>query len=348
MADPKGSVRAHPAPLICFYIFPGHAMIDLAGPLSAFKMPDEIVDPGHYELAVVSRLGGPIPSIEGVKVMSLSENGRPVDTLVVVGGSSVFDLKEPEFAAVRGLAQTARRITSVCTGAFLLAGAGLLNGRRATTHWAHAEQLAHRYPSVHVESDRIFVQDGPVWSSAGVTAGIDLALALIEDDYGPDLAHTIARHMVVPFRRRGGQSQYSELLSLDPLSDRVARTLQFAQAHLAENLTVERLASIACLSPRQFGRAFHEATGETPATAIERLRVEAAKARVETGREPIEAIAASIGFADPERMRRAFIRRFGHSPQALRRAARGGNAAERDAETAHNDLESAPPTPSRH
>lgn len=323
-------------------------MIDLAGPLSAFKIPDEIIGPGYYETAVLSRLGGPITSAEGVNVMSLSENGRPVDTLVVVGGPGVFGLEEPEFTAVREQARTARRVTSVCTGAFLLAGTGLLNGRRATTHWAHAEQLARRYPSVHVESDRIFVQDGPMWSSAGVTAGIDLALALIEADYGPELAHAVARHMVVPVRRRGGQSQYSELLSLDPLSDRIARTLQFAQAHLTENLTVERLASIACLSPRQFGRAFHEATSETPAAAIERLRVEAAKARVENGREPIEAIAASVGFADPERMRRAFVRRFGHSPQASRRAARGGNAVERGAKTAHNDLESAPPTPSRH
>jgi transcriptional regulator GlxA family with amidase domain len=319
-------VRAHPPPLICFYVFPGHAMLDLAGPLAAFKLPDQISRPGHYEIAVLSRLGGPIPSCEGVDVMSLPDSARPADTLVVVGGPRVCDLEDPEFAAVRAHAQTARRVTSVCTGAFLLAGAGLLDRRRATTHWAFAEQLARSFPSVHVESDRIFVQDGPVWSSAGITAGIDLALALIEDDYGPDLAHAIARHLVVPFRRRGGQSQYSEMLSLDPLSDRIARTLQFAQAHLVENLTVERLASIACLSPRQFGRAFHDATGETPATAIERLRAEEAKARVETGREPIEAIATSVGFGDPERMRRAFIRRFGDSPQALRRAARGGGA----------------------
>jgi transcriptional regulator GlxA family with amidase domain len=340
--------HTHPAPLICFYVFPGHTLIDLAGPLSAFKVPDEIGRPGLYEVAVVSQSGGIIPSCEGVDVMSLSRTGRPVDTLVVAGGPGVFHLKETETAAVRAHAQSARRVTSVCTGAFLLARTGLLDGRRATTHWADAEQLARSFPSVHVESDRIFVQDGSVWSSAGATAGIDLALALIEDDHGPDLARAVARHLVVPFRRRGGQSQYSEMLSLDPLSDRIARTLQFAQVHLAENLTVERLASIACLSPRQFGRAFHDATGETPATAIERLRAEAAKARVETSREPIEAIATSVGFGDPERMRRAFIRRFGSSPQAMRRTARGGGTTTQEASTARADISDAPSTSSRH
>src|ERR1700746_374571 len=176
-------VLAHPPPLICFYVFPGHAMLDLAGPLSAFKVPDQISGPGHYETAVVSRSGGPIPSYESVDVMSLSDSGRPVDTLVVGGGPGGVCLEEPDFAAVRAQAQTARRVASVCTGAFLLASAGLLDGRRATTHWAEAERLARGFPSVQVESDRIFVQDGPVWSSAGVTAGIDLALALIEDYY---------------------------------------------------------------------------------------------------------------------------------------------------------------------
>jgi transcriptional regulator GlxA family with amidase domain len=342
------NVLAHPPPLICFYVFPGHEILDLAGPLAAFKMPDQIGGQGHYEIAVLSRSGGPIRSFEGVDVMSLSHSGRPVDTLVVVGGPGVFDLEEADFATVRVQAQTARRVTSVCTGAFLLASAGLLDGRRATTHWAEAERLARAFPSVQVESDRIFVQDGHIWSSAGVTAGIDLALALIEDDYGAELARAIARNLVVPFRGRGGQSQYSEMLSLDPLSDRIARTLMFAQAHLAENLTVERLASIACLSSRQFARAFHDATGETPATAIERLRAEAAKARVETSREPIESIATSVGFADPERMRRAFVRRFGQSPQALRRAARGRDATGQEAETARVGLAGTPPASSRH
>jgi len=308
--------------VVGFYVFPGHAMLDFAGPLSAFKVMDHVDQRRRYETVVLSKTGGPIPSAEGVDVSSVTASRSPLDTLVVIGGPGVFCLSETDFASVRGHADSARRTASVCTGAFLLAGAGLLGGRKATTHWAHAPRLAKDYPSVHVEADRIYVRDGPIWSSAGVTAGIDMSLAMIEDDYGAEVARATAHYLVVPFRRRGGQSQYSEMLAFDPPSDRIARTLVFAQAHLSEALTVERLATIACLSPRQFSRSFHNETGETPAGAIERLRAEAAKARVETGIEPIESIASSLGFLDPERMRRAFVRRFGKSPQALRRASR--------------------------
>ncbi len=316
--------------VVGFYVFPGHGLLDLAGPLSAFRVLDHIDRPGRYETVVLSRSGGPISSQEGVDIVSVTAANAPIDTLVVIGGPGVFCLEEPDFAVVREHAETARRTASVCTGAFLLAGAGLLDGRRATTHWVHARRLAKEFPSVQVEADRIYVRDGPIWSSAGITAGIDLALALIEDDCGAEIARVIAHYLVVPFRRRGGQSQYSEMLAFDPPSDRIARTLVFAQAHLSEALTVERLATIACLSPRQFSRSFHNETGETPAGAIERLRAEAAKARVETGIEPIESIAASLGFLDPERMRRAFVRRFGKSPQALRRASRLGGLAALD------------------
>ncbi|MDB5467277.1 MAG: Transcriptional regulator, AraC family with amidase-like domain [Phenylobacterium sp.] len=316
--------------VVGFYVFPGHGMLDLAGPLSAFKVLDHIDRPGRYETVVLSRTGGPVSSEEGVDVVSVTATSAPIDTLVVIGGPGVFCLEERDFAAVREYAKTARRTASVCTGAFLLAGAGLLDGRKATTHWLHAPRLAKEFPSVQVEADRIYVRDGPIWSSAGIAAGIDLALALIEDDCGAEIARAAAHYLVVPFRRRGGQSQYSEMLAFDPPSDRIAGTLVFAQAHLSETLTVERLATIACLSPRQFSRSFHHETGETPASAIERLRAEAAKARVETGIEPIESIASSLGFLDPERMRRAFVRRFGKSPQALRRASRVGAPAAPD------------------
>lgn len=317
--------------VVGFYVFPGHALLDLAGPLSAFGLMDHVGRPGLYETVVLSKTGGPIPSAEGVDVASVTASRSPLDTLVVIGGPGVFYLDETDSASVRGHADATRRTASVCTGAFLLAGAGLLSGRKATTHWLHATRLAKDYPSVHVEADRIYVRDGPIWSSAGVTAGIDMSLALIEDDYGAEVARAIAHYLVVPFRRRGGQSQYSEMLDFDPPSDRIARTLVFAQAHLSEALTVERLATIACLSPRQFSRSFHNETGETPAGAIERLRAEAARARVETGIEPIESIARSLGFLDPERMRRAFVRRFGKSPQAVRRASRSGGLAASDA-----------------
>ena len=211
------------------------------------------------------------------------------------------------------------RLASVCIGAFLLAEAGLLDGRRATTHWSCVRDLRQRFPAVTVEGDRIFVADGPVWTSAGVTAGIDLALALIETDHGRDLVRSVARELVVYHRRPGGQSQFSAMSELEPASDRMRLALAFAREHLAEPLTVERLADAARLSPRQFGRAFHRETGETPARAVERLRVEAARLRLQDGAEPVEFIARAVGFNDPERMRRAFVKRYGQPPQAVRR-----------------------------
>jgi len=224
---------------------------------------------------------------------------------------------------VRAAGAAARRAASVCTGAFLLAAAGLLDGRRATTHWRFAAELARRYPRLRVEPDHIFVRDGPVWSSAGITAGIDLAPALIGDDLGDDAAKRAARHLVVHHRRPGGQSQFSALLELDRSDGRFGALLARAREHLAEPLPVERLAARAAMSPRHFARAFAAETGATPARAIEPLRLEAARARVEGRGETIEEIAAATGFRDPERMRRAFIRAFGQPPQALRRAARG-------------------------
>lgn len=315
-------------PIIGFYIYPGYGAVCLAGALTVFNFADRVDQPGHYQTVVLSKTGGQVRSREGIEVSSVATLGRPVDTLVVIGGPGVFNVGEADFAGVRRHSDTARRTASVCTGSFLLAAAGLLNGRRATTHWAHAARLAQKFPSVQVESDRIYVRDGQYWSSAGGAACFDLALALVEDDYGSEIARRIARFLVVPFRRRGGQSQYSEMLDLDPPSDRIARTLAFARAHLHDKLTVERLATIACLSPRQFGRTFRTEIGETPAGAVERLRAEAAKARVESGSEPIQEIAASVGFLDPERMRRAFLRRFGKSPQALRRVSRLNASAE--------------------
>ena len=204
-------------------------------------------------------------------------------------------------------------------GRVLLAGAGLLDGRRATTHWSRARELQAGFPAVSVEADRIYVADGPVWTSAGVTAGIDLALALIEADHGVELARRVARELVVYHRRPGGQSQFSALSQMEPESDRMRLALAFAREHLSEPLPIERLAEAVRLSPRQFGRAFHKQTGQTPAKAIERLRVEAAHLRLQDGSEPVETIARAVGFRDPERMRRAFVARYGQPPQAIRR-----------------------------
>jgi transcriptional regulator GlxA family with amidase domain len=226
-------------------------------------------------------------------------------------------------AFVRRAAKSSRRVASVCSGTVILAAAGLLDGLRATTHWQAATFLQRKYPEICVESDRIYVKQGSIWTSAGVTAGIDLALALIEEDHGPEVAKTVARQLVVYYRRPGGQSQFSALLDFESTSDRVQQALSYARTHLRRVVSVGELAKAAGLSPRQFGRIFLAETGQTPAKAVERLRTEAAKARIEKSDEPIETIAHAVGFVDPERMRRAFVRTFGHPPQALRRIARG-------------------------
>jgi transcriptional regulator GlxA family with amidase domain len=206
-------------------------------------------------------------------------------------------------------------------GAFILGESGLLDGRRATTHWLFGKELQSRYPKVRVEVDRIFIADGQIWTSAGMTAGIDLALGLVERDLGPGKAREIARMMVLHHRRAGGQSQHSALLDIEARSDRVQASIQYARRNLSSNLSVERLAAVACLSPRQFSRLFRLETGLSPAKAVENLRLEAARFLLEQGRLPIETIAFDTGFGDRERMRRAFLRAYSQTPLSIRNAA---------------------------
>ena len=215
-----------------------------------------------------------------------------------------------------------RRIASICVGAFILGAAGLLDGRRSTTHWLFGKELQLRFPKTRVEIDRIFVGDGPIWTSAGMTAGIDLALALVESDLGPETARVAAKGLVVHHRRAGGQSQHSALLEIDAKSDRVQDALQYARRNLSKPLPVEKLAEAACLSSRQFSRVFRLETGMSPAKAIENLRLEAARFMLEQGRLPVETIARSNGFGDRERMRRSFLRAYGQTPQSIRNASR--------------------------
>lgn len=309
---------------IAFFVFPDFQLLDLVGPLAAFQLAEFVVRPAPYRPLVISERGGRVTSTSGLDVPSQRLQRQTVDTLIVVGGYGARDGDYPQarLAALRRAAGRAHRVASVCTGAFLLAKAGLLEGRRVTTHWRHAARLQREYGGVKVDGERIFIKDGSVWTSAGITAGIDLALAMIEEDFGRELSRGVAQELVVYHRRPGGQSQFSAMLALEPTSDRIRRALSFAEGNLARALPIERLAEIACLSPRQFLRAFRAETGETPAKAVERLRAEAARPRIEEGREPIERIAATVGFSDPERMRRAFLRRFGQPPQALRRLAR--------------------------
>ncbi|HEY8616421.1 GlxA family transcriptional regulator [Phenylobacterium sp.] len=308
---------------IAVVIFPGFQLLDAAGPIAAFEIAERYV-PGAYELWVLSAEGGEVESSSGVSLASDALDERPYDTIMIAGGDGTRSLPELRriVAWLRRRAPSVRRLASICSGAYLLAEAGLLDGRRATTHWGRSDDFARRYPKVRLDADRIYVRDGEVWSSAGITAGIDLALALIEDDLGAGPARRTAQQLVVHQRRPGGQSQFSALLDSGGVNGRFAELMDWIREHLEEPLTVERLAGQAAMSPRNFARAFRAETGMTPAKAVERLRLEAARARVEGGREPIERVAEASGFSDPERMRRAFLRAYGQPPQALRRAAR--------------------------
>ena len=246
-------------------------------PLAVFEAANIVLGKTLYDLHVVSPLGELTSSSLGMEVKTKRVDTVAVDTLLV-GGRPNTDSAAPEFLDIikRSPSRT-RRVAAISTGAFLLGEAGLLDGRRATTHWMFGRQLQERYPKCRVELDRIFIEDGQIWSSAGMTAGIDLALSLIERDIGRERTREAARMMVIHHRRAGGQSQHSALLEIDAKSDRVQNALQFARRNLTEDLTVEQLAAAACLSPRQFSRVFRAETGLSPAKAIENLRVEAAR-----------------------------------------------------------------------
>lgn len=305
-----------------FFVCPGHDALDLAGPLSAFNQVATAAGHTPYDLRVISKSGGPVVGNTGLPIETRPVGNRRFDTVVFVGGDIEPMQTAENIAIAKQLASKASRVASVCTGAFLLAETGLLDGLRATTHWSYTAQLQLRFPTIKVEGDSIYIADGRIWTSAGIASGIDLALAMIERDMGAEIARDVSRLLVVPYRRPGGQSQFSAMSQMEPESDRIRIALNFAREHLAEPLPVERLADAARLSLRQFGRAFRRETGETPAKAVERLRVEAACLRLQNGSEPIEQIALAIGFTDPERMRRAFVKIYGHPPQSIRRERR--------------------------
>jgi transcriptional regulator GlxA family with amidase domain len=310
---------------IVMVAFPGFQLVDLAA-LNVFALANRQPGGPHYRLHMLSHHGGPVAGSAGITVGTASFEtllGVP-DTLVVFGADDLAAQPEGLADFVARVGSRARRTASICSGAFVLAEAGLVEGRSVTTHWNLAAELQRRHPGVRVEPDRIFVNDGPFWTSAGMTAGVDLALALVEDDLGSMAARDIARHMVVYYRRSGGQSQFAVTADLAPGSERIQCALDYARRNLCLPLSLEELATAARLSRRQFSRSFRAETGQTPARAVEQLRVQAARTLIETTDQPIEAIARASGFADPERMRRAFLRAFGHPPQAIKRQARAG------------------------
>jgi transcriptional regulator GlxA family with amidase domain len=276
----------------------------------------------YYEPHVVSVNGGLVVNSFGMATQTERADDVALDTMLV---GAPPDTQKPPADIVELLQRSygkTRRLASICVAAFILGEAGLLDGRRSTTHWLFGKELQIRFPKTHVEIDRIFVGDGHIWTSAGMTAGIDLALALVERDVGPEKTREAARAMVVHHRRAGGQSQHSALLEIDAKSDRVQDALQYARRNLSKPLSVDKLAEAACLSPRQFSRVFRVETGMSPAKAVENLRLEAARLMLEQGRLPVETIARANGFGDRERMRRSFLRTYGQTPQSIRNASR--------------------------
>ncbi|WP_250494481.1 GlxA family transcriptional regulator [Caballeronia sp. GAWG1-1] len=298
-------------------------MMSLAA-LTAFELANLPPTGPYYDIRLLSEHGGLIESSGGMTLSTEAFDDPAFDTVIV---GSITELKMPSFDAnliafVQAAAKASRRIASICSGAFVLAEAGLLDGRRATMHWAHAPEFRARFPDVTTNEDRIFINDGPVWTSAGMTAGIDLILALIDNDLGPDAAKLVARLLVMHQRRLGGQKQHSALLEMTPRSDRIELVVAHIRRNLRNPLTVEELAAVANLSPRQFSRAFMAETGQSPAKAVEQIRLEAARFMIEQGRHTINVVADETGFADRERMRRAFLRTFGVPADVLRRNAR--------------------------
>lgn len=306
------------------FVVPQRFQIMSLAALTAFEVANMSPSGQHYEIQLLSEHGGPVISSSGIR-LETQMFGDPAFDTVIIGSLTDFDIPAADPAVVaflRAASNSSRRTASICSGAFALAEAGLLDGRRATMHWAHAADFRNRFPNVRTDEDRIFINDGPIWTSAGMTAGIDLVLALIENDLGADAAKTAARLLVMNQRRLGGQKQHSVLLDMTPKSDRIELVLAHIRQNLRNALSIEELAAVAKLSPRQFSRAFLSETGQSPAKAVERLRLETASFMIEEGRHSANEVAQQTGFADRERMRRAFVRKFGASPQALRRNAR--------------------------
>jgi transcriptional regulator GlxA family with amidase domain len=307
---------------IVFAVFPDFQILDLTGPHEVFTQVGRHV--AGMAVDIVAADPGPVASSGGLAVSpttTLAQATGPIDTLIAVGGAGILRACEDArlVSWFRQAAGRARRTASVCSGAFLLAEAGLLDGRRAVTHWSRCENLAQRYPQVTVDPDPIFIRDGDVWTSAGVTAGLDLALAMAEADHGPELSRTIARQLVMFVQRPGGQRQFSAQLAAQRPARAPLRDLQdWIGDHLHEDLTVAALAARAAMSERNFARLFHAETGRTPAAYVETARIEAARRLLETTGATVEAIARTCGFATVETLHRSFRRTVRTTPAQYR------------------------------
>ena len=314
---------------VAFVAYEGVSLLELSGPLEALRIvsthPNHLGAAPLYTCSVHSALGGRVLTADGVPIVTepvRALEGQAIDTLIVPGACSIDDVRRDRELIdwIRRRAPGCRRVCSVCVGTFLLAEAGLLNGRRVVTHWQHCELLAASYPNITVEPDAIYVRDGEIWSSAGVTTGIDLALALIEQDCGRSVAMHVARVLVVYLRRMGGQSQYSALLAAqaESTSDAFGELERWIAEHLTADLRIERLAERAGMSPRNFARRYRETRKRSPARTVESIRVDAARRALEETDDRIEDIARRCGFHSEEHLRAAFARHVGIAPRAYR------------------------------
>jgi transcriptional regulator GlxA family with amidase domain len=323
---PPGTRQPEAPRPVAILAFPEVQLLDVAGPLqvlaTANRLAGEAGQPPPYAPRVVALQPGPLVCSAGLGLIAeaLPDADAALDTLVIAGGPGVHALEvDPEVVAwVRQCAGRSRRTASVCTGAFLLAATGLLDGRRATTHWSRCAELAERYPALSVACDPIFVTDGAIWTSAGVTAGIDMTLAMVEADLGRQVAMAAARHLVVFAKRPGGQAQFSAGLALSGSDARFEALHDWIAGNLTRPLAVPDLAAQAGMSERSFVRRYRDTTGTTPARAVERLRVEAARQALGETRHSVKAIARRCGFGSEETMRRSFLRVLAVPPSAYR------------------------------
>ena len=299
-------------------------VLDVTGPLQVFASANDLARgqglPAPYAPTVVAAGGGAVMSSAGLALMAEPLPNESSDTLLIAGGWGVYEAAgDPALVAwVKHQGMRSRRVASVCTGAFLLAASGWLDGRRVATHWTRCEQLARQHPKLQVEPNPIFIQDGPIWTSAGVTAGIDLALALVEEDLGRTMALEVARHLVVFLKRPGGQSQFSATLALQKRGGRFDRLHAWIAENLTRDLGLSSLAAEAGMSERSFVRHYRAETGQTPARAVELIRVETARRLLADSAVPVKRVALQCGFGSEETLRRSFLRAVGVTPQAYR------------------------------
>ena len=336
--NPPVDQQAEPR-LVVMLVYPGVVAMDVFGPLEAFATANMIARRPLYRLTVAAIGRAAVDTSLGIPILpsvTVADIDGPIDTLLVSGGFGQAEASCDQrlLSWLRSAKPQARRCGSICTGAFVLAAAGLLDGKRATTHWAMAQELSRRYPRIAVEVDRIFVRDGDLYTSAGVTAGIDLAISMIEEDHGRLLALRVARSLVVYLKRPSGQSQFSNLLLAQFAASPPVRLAQeWALENLTKDLSVKALAARARMSERTFRRAFAEETGETPRDFVERIRFDAARSLFEEAQLPVQAVATRCGFETVDNLRRAFVRRLGVTPQQYRQRFRLGDTAPSGAAT---------------